>query len=232
MSMVFLDEVPITGIRTEVDETTKLLVAASAVIPVFGFPAWEYARLGEVLIYPGRFDENFQADGSSDARTLGMVGVNHLSGVMILSKPDLINGFANPSDKRNVGIHEFAHLVDEADGSIDGLPAGAPASVMDCWLEWIVDDLEAARQRPGIDSYAYTNRAEYFAVLTEYFFESPSLLREKHPEIYEMLQKMYQQDTGTLLGSILPRRRRIGRNSPCPCGSGKKFKRCCRMKAA
>ena len=53
---VFLDETRITGIRTEVDETTRVLVAASAIIPVFNFDNWEYSRLGEVLIYPGSFD--------------------------------------------------------------------------------------------------------------------------------------------------------------------------------
>ena len=51
---IFVDEVPITGIRTDADETTRALVAASAVIPVFGFDDWEYSGLGEVLIYPTR----------------------------------------------------------------------------------------------------------------------------------------------------------------------------------
>ncbi len=49
---IFLDEVLITGIGTDVDELTRTLVAASAVIPVFGFADWEYSGLGEVLIYP------------------------------------------------------------------------------------------------------------------------------------------------------------------------------------
>jgi hypothetical protein len=34
---IFLDEVRITGIRTEVDATIRVLVAASAAIPIFGF---------------------------------------------------------------------------------------------------------------------------------------------------------------------------------------------------
>ncbi len=62
LTKIFLDETRITGIRTDVDETTRVLVAASAIIPVFKFDHWEYSRLGEVLIYPGSFDANFQTD--------------------------------------------------------------------------------------------------------------------------------------------------------------------------
>ncbi|MGB7347118.1 MAG: zinc-dependent peptidase [Pirellulaceae bacterium] len=230
MVKVFLDETPITGIRTEVDDQTRVLVAASAIIPVFGFDDWEYSRLGEVLIYPGRFGDDYQTDGNADRNTLGMIGVSHLSGVMILSKPDLIAGFSITSDKRNVGIHEFAHLVDLADGDVDGLPARIPSEVVQPWIKWVGSELQSESDgNHHIDDYAYTNSAEYLAVLTEYFFESPELLKQKNPSMYAMLQKMYRQDTFGLLGSVKPKhRRRVGRNDPCPCGSGQKYKRCCR----
>ncbi len=229
MVKVFIDETPITGIRTEVDDQTRVLVAASAIIPVFGFDDWEYSGLGEVLIYPSAFDENYAAEVGGDGNILGMVGVNHLSGVMILSKPALISGFANPGDKRNVGIHEFAHLVDKADGSVDGLPAGIPAATVAPWIQWVAEELDQGDRRGHhIDGYAYTNQAEYLAVLTEYFFEEPETLQRKNPQLYEMLQSIYRQDTKSFLAGALPKRRgRVGRNSPCLCGSGKKFKRCC-----
>lgn len=224
---IFLDETPITGIRTEVDDRTRLLVAASAVIPVFGFDDWEYSGLGEVLIYPTAFGENFQTQAGTDRNTLGMVGVGHLSGVMILSKPDLIHGFTNSEDKRNVGIHEFAHLVDKADGSIDGIPSEIPSNCVTPWIHWVAEELKSVKTgRHHINDYAYTNEAEYFAVLSEYFFESPDILRKKNPELYDMMRAMYHQDTTQLLSSG-KRKRRIGRNTDCPCGSGKKFKRCC-----
>lgn len=230
---IFLDETRITGIRTDVDDLCRLLVAASAVIPIFGFPDWEYARLGEVLIYPGSFDSDYRSDGGDDQGILGMVGTGYLSGVMILSKPDLIGGFANPTDKRNVGIHEFAHLVDRADGSIDGLPPGVPPEVVQPWIEWLGRELDNRPEGSShINKYAYTNEAEYFAVLTEYFFESPEVLERKNPRLYEMLRKMFRQDTKKfLIGAALRRPRRVGRNRPCPCGSGKKYKRCCLRRA-
>lgn len=227
---VFLDETTITGIRTEVDEATRVLVAASAVIPVFGFDDWEYTRLGEVLIYPNAFGPDYRTDDGGQRNTLGMIGVNHLSGVMILSKSDLIAGFANPGDKRNVGIHEFAHLVDKADGEVDGIPAGIPRETVGPWLDWVAQELASddSEDAKHIDGYAYTNQAEYFAVLSEYFFEEPETLQRKNPQLYAMLQSMYRQDTKGFLASAMGRpRQRIGRNSPCPCQSGKKFKKCC-----
>lgn len=231
---VFLDEVPITGIRTDVDSTTRALVAASAVIPIFGFDDFEYSGLGEVLIYPDAFGEDYSTCGENDhveRRTLGMVGVGHLSGVMILSKPDLLSGFANPEDKRNVGIHEFAHLVDKADGSIDGLPAGASLSTAGPWIQWIGQELQSKPEgRHHIDDYAYTNEAEYFAVLSEYFFEAPDVLQKKAPKIYDMMQSMYHQNTRSFLSSVVKRPKRVRRNAKCPCGSGEKYKNCCRRK--
>ncbi len=228
---VFLDEVMVTGIRTDADETTRALVAASAVIPIFGFDDWEYSGLGEVLIYPSAFNDEYQTDDSVERTTLGMIGVSHLSGVMILSKPDLFAGFANPEDKRNVGIHEFAHLVDKAAGGVDGIPAGIPLDTAEPWVRWVGEELRSTRQgQHHIDDYAYTNEAEYFAVLSEYFFEAPDILEKKNPQLYQMLESIYRQNTRSFLSLTRTRRRRVGRNAPCPCGSGKKFKRCCRRK--
>jgi Mlc titration factor MtfA (ptsG expression regulator) len=230
---VFLDEIRITGIRTDVDEVCRVLVAASAIIPVFGFHDWEYADLGEVLIYPSAFGPDYRTDEKADRTILGLVGLSHLSGVMILSKPDLLDGFANRTDKQNVGIHEFTHLVDKADGVLDGLPARMPAEVVRPWIEWVGSELAGPpKGRSHIHPYAYTNAAEYLAVLSEYFFEAPAVLERKNPELYALLQKMFRQDTKRFLsGALLPRQDRLGRNSPCPCGSGKKYKVCCLVSA-
>ncbi|KAA5543634.1 hypothetical protein FYK55_10520 [Roseiconus nitratireducens] len=230
---VFLDETPITGIRTDVDAGTRVLVAASAIIPTFGFEDWEYSGLGEVLVYPNAFGDDFSTEGDHalQRRTLGMVGVGHLSGVMILSKPDLWSGFTNPDDKRNVGIHEFAHLVDKADGDVDGIPAGMTLATAGPWIQWVGEELKSRPTgRNHIDDYAYTNEAEYFAVLSEYFFESPEVLQKKAPELYQMMQGIYHQNTRRLLSGVPSRPKRIRRNAKCPCGSGKKYKNCCRKK--
>ena len=228
---VFLDEVRITGIRTEVDDTVRILVAASAVIPIFGFKDWDYHRLGEVLIYPGSFSEKYQTTGSADENTLGMVGLKHLSGVMILSKPSLLGGFDNRSSKDNVGVHEFVHLVEQEEAE-HGLPPEVPWQVVKHWVEYVAQELShPAKNHAYINKYAYTNEHEFFAVLAEYFFKSPNLLQAKDPELYAMLREMFHQDTRPLLQMPSTGRLRYGRNSLCPCGSGKKYKHCCLLKA-
>ncbi len=233
LTKVFLDETRITGIRTDVDETTRVLVAASAIIPVFAFDDWEYSGLGEVLIYPSSFNDDYSTDEAVPRDTLGMVGTGHLSGVMILSKPSLHTGFDIATDMHNVGIHEFAHLIDGADGAIDGLPPGVPVEVARSWIEWVGKELgEPADHRSHVRPYAYTNEAEYFAVLVEYFFEAPEKLKQKNPDLYKMLSTMFRQDTATIFPNFVNHRaKRFGRNSPCPCDSGMKFKKCCMRNA-
>ena len=224
---IFLDEVLITGIRTEVDETIRVLVAASAAIPIFGFHDWEYHRLREVLIYPDAFDDAYQSHGGSDANILGMVGLHHLSGVMILSKPALLAGFAHQAGTQNVGVHEFAHLV-EQEASEYGLPPEVPWMVVRQWVRYVARELaRPSTQRANISAYAYTNEHEYFAVLAEYFFTSPELLKRRDPALYAMLRGMFHQDTESLLPLVPQRRQGVSHNAPCPCGSGKKYKHCC-----
>ena len=227
MVKVFLDEVRITGIRTEVDDTVRVLVAASAAIPIFGFHDWEYHRLGEVLIYPDTFGEKYQTTGTDDRNTLGMVGLKNLSGVMILSKPSLLSGFDNPSSKDNVGVHEFAHLVENEEAD-HGLPPEVPWQAVKHWVQYVAQELShPPKNHSYINSYAYTNEHEFFAVLAEYFFKSPVLLQKKDPQLYAMLREMFHQDTGSLLRLRPAARLRYGRNDACPCGSGKKYKHCC-----
>jgi Mlc titration factor MtfA (ptsG expression regulator) len=230
---VFIGEKHITGIKVKLDTTTRVLAAASAVIPIFGFPEWEWDAIREVLIYPARFDEGFSFGDTRDHATLGMVGTGAMNGLMILSKPDLLEGFRNPGDKRNVGVHEFAHLVDKADGNIDGVPfVGINRKNIGPWIELVRRKMaEIAAGKSDIDPYALTNEAEFFAVTTEYFFERPGVMQQKHPQLYAALERIFNQSLGdramAIRREIQQGRRTFGRNSPCPCGSGVKFKKCC-----
>lgn len=230
---VFLAEKRVTGIRTEIDTRTLVLVGASAVIPIFGFPDWEWDQIDEVLVYPARFNRDFQFEGGGGRATLGMVGTGVMNRIMILAKPDLVQGFKNAGDKRNVGLHEFAHLVDKSDGAIDGIPAvGLTREAVGPWVDLVRRKMqEIAAGDSDIDRYALTNEAEFFSVATEYFFERPGIMERKHPELFAMMEQVFNQDmrsrvralreAGALVG------RKFGRNSPCPCGSGKKYKKCC-----
>jgi len=227
---IFLDEVRITGIRTEVDETIRGLVAASAVIPIFGFHDWEYHRLHEVLIYPDAFDDAYRTRGGPDEHILGMVGLHHLSGVMILSKPALLAGFSPQPGTHNVGVHEFAHLVEKEAGEY-GLPPEVPWMAVRQWIRYVARELaHPSSRRTHVSAYAYTNEHEFFAVLAEYFFTSPDLLKRRDPALYSLMRDLFHQDTGALLPTVPWRRRGLSRNAPCPCGSGRKYKHCCLKK--
>ena len=183
----------------ELDTTTRVLTAASAIIPIFGFPEWEWDQISEILVYPDRFDRDFAFAGGTQRHTMGMVGTGALNRLMILSKPDLLGGFRNPGDKRNVGLHEFAHLVDKSDGTIDGLPAvGLERAAIGPWIELVRRKMEEMRRGDSdIDPYGLTNEAEFFAVTTEYFFERPGVMERKHPELYAMLSRVFNQNPGS-----------------------------------
>jgi MtfA peptidase len=224
----FIARVRITGVNTEVDITDKLLVASSAAIPVFGFPHWDYTFLDEVLLYPDSFNRQFQINSQEEIIT-GMVGSGTMEGKVILSKPALHRGFDTHNDKQNVGVHEFIHLLDKEDGSIDGIPATLQGKEYALpWLNLVRKKTqEILKDESDIDDYAATHHHEFLTVAGEYFFEQPQLLQKNHPELYALLSKAFNQDTAKTIKISKRHKDEPGRNDPCPCGSGKKFKKCC-----
>jgi len=222
----FLANCRITGISTQVEDSDRLLVASSAVIPIFAFPHWRYQNLGEVLLYPASFNDKFETSGE-DTNILGMVGSGLMEGKMILSKPALTHGFANESDKKNTAIHEFVHLIDKSDGAVDGVPALLMEKQYAIpWIDLInkkIDDIYEGIS--DINPYGATNRAEFFSVISEYFFERPKLLAKNHPQLYKLLEEIFNQDMESRNRN--DRKLCIGRNELCPCESGLKFKKCC-----
>lgn len=197
MVAILLAEVEIRGVGCAIDDTVRLLVAASAVLPVLSFPAWEYTGLRRVLVRPEVFDPDFSPT-SSARRAIGMVGSGLLDGVVVLSLPELLAGFAPGAGHHHVGIHEFAHLIDQADGAIDGVPALLPRACLEPWTRLVHEHLELhAGQGPeetGIPAYGYTSPSEFFAVVSEYFFQSPQELAQRDPSLYALLETIFQQD--------------------------------------
>lgn len=191
----FLATTRITGVNVNVETLDRVLVAASAIIPIFGFKDWEYINLNEVLLYPDAFNETFDQAGA-DRSTLGVVGTGPYQNIMILSQHELRQGFINKTGKTNTAIHEFVHLVDKTDGEVDGVPEALLSKkyVMP-WLDLVHKNIERIqRNKSDINPYGATNKAEFLAVVAEYFFERPDLLQDKHPELYELLAKMFRQD--------------------------------------
>lgn len=188
----FLTQVKITGVKTVVEDTDRILIAASAIIPIFNFAGWEYKNLHEVLLYPDSFNHEFEQQGGK-RNILGMVGSGALNHVMILSQFELRQSFSNETGKNNTAIHEFVHLVDKTDGEIDGVPeALLGREYIKPWLQLMQQKIkEICDERSDINPYGATNEAEFFAVVSEYFFERPGLLRQKHPDLYNLLLKIF-----------------------------------------
>lgn len=199
--LFFLSDVRIEGVETEIDDGIKLMVASAAIIPTFAFPYFEYPNLRNVLIYLEAFNEDFETDddGEDDDHSAGMVGTGFMNYSVLLSRRDLAAGFSGARSSRNVAIHEFVHLLDKADGSTDGVPAIFldPASIPS-WLELIDGEMrQIERGRSDIDPYALTDRAEFFAVVCEYFFNSPDRFSLNHPELHEHLCAIFRQNPGS-----------------------------------
>ena len=195
----FLSYVHIEGVDTQVDDVDRILVASSAVIPIFGFPGWRYYNLSNVLLYPQTFNREEFLAGGYEKNTLGMVGSGAMQRMMILSKPALHNGFARDAGNANTGVHEFVHSLDKEDGDIDGLPeALLKRNQSDLWLQLVNKNMELIiAGESDINSYAATNKAEFFAVTSEYFFNNPVSFKEMHQDLYEAMTEIFNQQPGS-----------------------------------
>lgn len=222
----FIENTEIVGHELDVSEADKLLIASGSVILAWGFKQWHYVNVDTVYLVPGSFNDSSEFR-QQDSNITGLVGTAHLKGKMILSQPALHQGFDNNRDKRNVAIHEFAHLIDMADGDIDGLPRQISEHGYALpWLELVTRKIKEINYgKSDIRDYGGTNNAEFFSVASEYFFERPKLLKRKHPLLYKHLERFYKQNRADVHVA-----ERLRKKAPCPCGSGKRYKRCCMVK--
>ncbi len=188
----------IEGIETEVDDTIRLMVASSAIIPTFAFPGYNYPDVHSILIYPNSFDEDFQTKRFNGHREFitGMVNGSSQNNTVIISKPDLVMAFDGLPHASNVGIHEFVHLLDKEDGIIDGIPERLIAhGFVGPWLHEIKKEISRIEKgNSDINPYALTNNAEFLAVVSEYFFENPQKFQKKHPGLYRSLAVIFKTE--------------------------------------
>ncbi|MBY0542507.1 MAG: zinc-dependent peptidase, partial [Sphingobacteriaceae bacterium] len=108
----------------------------------------------------------------------------------------LRHGFSKSAGKENTGIHEFVHLLDKSDGATDGVPENLMKhEYILPWLQLMHEKIQSIEDNQSdINPYAITNKAEFFAVVAEYFFEKPELLKDKHPILYTQLSRIFSQD--------------------------------------
>jgi len=130
---------------------------------------------------------------------------SHL-GALVIAWDDVRRGARTFNDAENVVFHEFAHQLDFEDHSADGTPL-LESRQYASWARVLGAEYEALQQAADdatptlIDQYGATNPAEFFAVVTELFFERPAALRARHPALYAELEAFYQQDPSSWLNA-------------------------------
>jgi hypothetical protein len=187
----------------------RLTIAAQACILILNREHDFYPLLHSILVYPEAYvtDEVVEEEGglvSEDDEERS--GESWSQGALVLSWDDVALDVADPHDGWNVVFHEFAHQLGDERGSEDGVPILSDperqnewAAVLSAEYDTLVRDVDRGR-RTFLDEYGADDPAEFFAVITEFFFEKSAQLRIKHPELYEQLRLFYGQDPVTLKG--------------------------------
>jgi Mlc titration factor MtfA (ptsG expression regulator) len=202
---VLLAEKPFIGCAGLVVTTEmRVLIAAQAALLLLNRRAGYFANLRQILVYPGAFVVNRSTPDTSglthDTRR-ALSGESWQQGQVLLSWDDVLAGAADPTDGHNVVIHEFAHQLDQERGHANGAPwLGRRGDAYTRWAAVLSAEFQALQQRLArsepsvIDPYGATDPAEFFAVVSEHFFEQPALLAAAHPALYGELVQCYRTD--------------------------------------
>lgn len=186
-----------------VTDEMRVTIAAYACLLLLNRETNVYPQLKYIIIYPDAFRvERQETDeaGLISTHERGLSGESWSNGKVILSWADVVEGNRNFNDGNNVTLHEFAHQLDGEDGSVNGAPILGSTARYEQWagiLSKEFESLQAASwlgDRGLLNTYGATNPAEFFAVVTEHFFEQPEALAKKHPELFEVFRNYYQVD--------------------------------------
>jgi Mlc titration factor MtfA (ptsG expression regulator) len=183
------------GAGFEVTEEMKVTVAAQTAILAIGQPGpYYFDAVQSIIIYPGPYEQLARFGGPRS-----VLGEAWYHGPIVLSWRDVLAGGRNESSGRNVVFHEFAHYLDALDGEVDGTPPLVGRQRQRTWFrvteaEYLRLVGKARRNEVSLlDHYGATNRAEFFAVATECFFEQPHAMQREHRQLYNVLRDFYGQ---------------------------------------
>ncbi|OYV06493.1 MAG: hypothetical protein CFE26_05980 [Verrucomicrobiales bacterium VVV1] len=187
----------------ELTEAMILTVAAQACLLVMNREGDPYPELKTVYLYPSTFSSVQKSQDAIGVVTEGVVhrlGESWQNGTVVLAWDSVAQGARNTSDARNVTFHEFAHQLDHENGDTDGAPSLPDRQAYRSWARVFTENYADFRKlledgkRGFLDPYGATAPAEFFAVVTETFFEKPIQLQKRYPELYEQLKGFYGVD--------------------------------------
>jgi MtfA peptidase len=199
LALLFLAEKQLTAVHgLALTDAMRVSIAAQACLPILELGLDWYSGWTGVVIYPGDFRVR-RSEVDED-------GVVHewqddLAGEAMPRGPVVLSWDATQNDPyTNVVIHEFAHKLDMLDGVADGRPPLHPGMDARAWrrafdeaYQGFCDAVERGRDT-WLDPYAAEHPSEFFAVISEAFFEDPRETRRRYPEVYDQLKLFYRQD--------------------------------------
>ena len=216
LCVLFLHEKQISSAGDlELDNEMKLGIAIQACILILNLGLDSYRDWIEVIVYPDEFmprQEYRNEYGLVQTDHHAYAGQAWLRGPVILSWASVATAWK--PDGTNVVIHEFAHKLDMLNGDADGFPSLHAGMSRQQWTQTFTHAYEdlCRRLRRGeatpLDAYACESPAEFFAVVSESFFEFPDSLTRHYPEVYDQLVMFYRQDPA---GRHTPGERRVAR---------------------
>jgi Mlc titration factor MtfA (ptsG expression regulator) len=192
----------------EMTDEIRVTIAAQAAVLLLHRETNFYPRLYSVLVYPSSFWVRDAEPISHDMAIEGeevRLGESWDQGAVVLAWDEVRSGAPRFQDGYNVVFHEFAHQLDQENADADGFPIIHDRELRETWsqvlhreFERLQRDIEFNR-RTVVDDYGAEDPAEFFAVVTECFFERPMLLKRERPELYEQFRLYYRQDPASHL---------------------------------
>jgi Mlc titration factor MtfA (ptsG expression regulator) len=209
---VFLDEKRFEGCGgLDVTDEIRVTIAAQACLLLLGRDTDYFPRLRTILVYPRRYvvdGVRRLSDGTLVDGPEVRGGESWTHGAVVLSWDDVRRGAMHVGDGLNVVLHEFAHQLDSESGAMEGAPDLGDSTRYATWAQvlgesWERLHTELSEQRQSfVRSYGSVSPAEFFAVVTEAFFERPLQLRHHDPALYAQFAEYYRQDPASRLEAM------------------------------
>lgn len=204
MTSLFLDRKEFTGAGgLRLTNDVVVAIAAQACLPVLRLGLGRYDGFVGIVVHPHAVRARRQVvdeDGVAHEYDEDLAGEAMEGGPVMLSWHDVRQAGRDATGAYNVVIHEFAHVLDLADGLSDGVPLLPVDLPRARWVQTLGDEYAqfCARLDAGaatlLDPYGANGEDEFFAVASEAFFVTPQALKSEHPALYGVFSLFYRQD--------------------------------------
>lgn len=187
----------------QITDEIRVTIAGKACLLLLNRPTEVYPALSFVLVYPSAFivpRTEIVAGGLVTQHEQTLLGESWSDDRVILAWDHVVRDNTDTESGHDVVLHEFAHQLDSESGNVNGAPAMLSKARYTRWSTVLSHEFALLQQavRDGhhgvIDHYGAGSPAEFFAVVTEAFFEKSVALEREHPELFAALKEYYCVD--------------------------------------